>query len=237
MSENYWKTPRLFTPENLKSGETISLDKNQSHYLRTVLRKKTGEKIRVFNGKHGEYIASLQTDNKNAFLEIGDQIRPQPTAKKRTCLIFAPLKKKRMDTILEKCTELGITDYYPVITQRTEVRKINTNRIESQLTEASEQSERLDIPTLHKIQNLQTLINQWTSNPILSCIERADLPDITIPKSQNDTAFLIGPVGGFTPEEMEFLQNHKNCKPVSLGAEILRAETAAIFCACIAKIS
>lgn len=143
-----------------------------------------------------------------------------------------------MDTLIEKTVELGVTDLHPVLTNRTEHRKINEFRLLSQIIEASEQCERADIPCLHQLTPLKTLVSQWKDKPQIQwACERDALERKPLGHNRQDhQAFLIGPVGGFDDDEITFLGNHPAITPISLGSAILRAETASILCVGSTKI-
>ena len=113
---------------------------------------------------------------------LQEQLRPQPEKQLKTALIFAPIKKNRFDWMIEKAVELGVTDFYPVLTQNTEVRKLNEERLQAQIFEAAEQCERLDIPALHSLRKLETLLGEWDKNrTIFACIERYDAAPLARP--------------------------------------------------------
>ena len=231
------KAPRLYTSAPLRSGEGFALDEGQTHYIRNVMRLKEGEHIRAFNGRDGEFSASIQTLGKKAAQLICEtQLQVQPPAVKRIHLLFAPLKKHRMDQIIEKTVELGVTDLHPVITAHTEVRSLNEERLSAQMIEAAEQSERLEIPTLHPIMDLHAKMAGWDKTLPLFWAAEAE-KDAAVPLSQalKASAFLIGPVGGFNAAEGTYLSALPFIKPVSLGPRVLRAETAAIYCVVLAS--
>lgn len=133
-----------------------------------------------------------------------------------------------MDWLIEKAVELGATDFHPVLTQNTETRKINEERMQKQIFEAAEQCERLEIPALHPLETLELFLQNWPENvPVLACLERFDAPPLSNGMSKHtDICLLIGPEGGFTSEEKEKIS--EKAVPVSLGETILRCETAAI---------
>lgn len=229
MIDDYFKLPRLFTQHAFHSKGVIPLDSGQAHYLHNVLRRKDGDFIRLFNGKDGEWFGKLQSLNKKSgTVVLTDQLKKQPLQKKRLHLVFAPIKKNRMDWLIEKAVELGVSDFHPVLTQNTEIRKLNEVRLQQQIFEAAEQCERLEIPNLHPLQKLETVLGSWPEeSQLLACIERAQtqmLQDVKLEK--NDIAFIIGPEGGFTAEEKERIS--KKAHPVSLGETILRCETAVV---------
>ena len=223
-----FKLPRLFVKEPLSLNRGIELESGQAHYLRNVLRRKEGDFVRLFNGIDGEWIGAMSyPDKKQAIVNLAEQLLKQPAETRRTHLLFTPIKKNRMDWLIEKAVELGATDFHPVLTQNTEVRKIKEERLEHQIFEAAEQCERFEIPKLHTLQKLEQLLSTWPENiPVLSCLERFDAPVIQeYAKQEQDIAFLIGPEGGFTEEEKQKIASKTT--PVSLGNTILRCETAA----------
>lgn len=222
--ENF-KLPRLFTTQRLADQTLIELETGQAHYLHNVMRKKTGGHIRLFNGLDGEWRGSLETlDKRNASVRVTEQLLEQPQNPRALHLLFSPIKKSRQDWLIEKAVELGVTDFHPVLTQNTEVRKINEERVKAQIFEAAEQCERLSIPTLHPLLKLEKALE--IDVPVLSCLERYDAPPIQTQKTEGNIGFLIGPEGGFTQEEKDKIA--KVTTPVSLGNTILRCETAVI---------
>ena len=232
MNNEYIKLPRLFIDYGIESGKTLPLNAGQAHYLKNVLRKSQNEEIRVFNGHDGEWLCAVETLKKQGGTCVAiEQIHEQPPEKGGVHLIFTPLKKHRMDIIIEKAVELGVTDYHPVLTNRTEVRKINQERIEAQIIEAAEQSERLSIPKLHDLRKLDTVVARWpTDIHLYACLERGDVQPLDQALKKGPAAFIIGPVGGFDEEEHAWLKQHESIIPVSLGDTILRCETAALAC-------
>lgn len=227
MSDDLYKFPRLYVPETL--GQTsVPLGENHAHYLRHVLRKAEGDSIRLFNGRDGEWLGQLVLSGKrDAMVNVQKQVKLQPSRTRRVHLLFAPLKKDRLDVLIEKAVELDATDLHPIITDRTEVREIKTEKLASQIIEAAEQCERLDVPTLHPITKLDKKIVGWTGAQIFVGLERSDaqsLRDSLVP--DGDCAALVGPVGGWTDAERVFLNESPNTTPVSLGANVLRSETA-----------
>ncbi len=237
MNDNTHKMPRLYVTAALKAGQSFAPDEAQVHYLRNVMRLEEGEYVRCFNGKDGEFTAKIETlGKKNAQLLAERQLKPQPTNAPRIHLLFAPLKKHRMDQIIEKTVELGVTDLHPVITAHTEVRSLNEERLLAQIVEAAEQSERLDMPTLHPINDLKTKMANWDkAQPLFWGAESEKDAAPRLMQDLKAAAFLIGPVGGFDKAEDQFLSALPFIRPVSLGPRVLRAETAAIMCLVLAN--
>ncbi len=218
---------RLYTSEQLCAEKILIPTEKQGHYLQHVMRLRENEIVSLFNGQDGEWTAAVRfPEKKKIELHIKEQIRQQCT--ETDCILcFALIKKENTDLILQKATELGVTEIYPMITERTVVRQFNLERAQTIVAEAAEQCERLTVPVVHHPQSLQETIKQLQGNctPVYLA-ERADVSDnlsqIKIP------AFFIGPEGGFSSSENRFLSEQKNVKTVHLGNTILRAETAAI---------
>ncbi len=235
--DNDAKLPRIYVEAPLGDGLSVPLDADQAHYLKNVMRRNDGDPLRIFNGRDGEWRANLSNlSKKGGTLDLSYIIKPQPPLSRRVHLYFAPVKKTAMDWMIEKAVELGATDLHPVLTQNTEVRKLNDERLTKQVLEAAEQCERLFIPVLHPILPLERAFNP--DIPVLACIERENTPDISrsVPKN-GDIGILIGPEGGFTAEEKSFLREKAGVTAVSLGDSVLRAETAACYALIAARIA
>lgn len=228
------KYPRLYVDFPLRESSDVPLEQSHAHYLKNVLRKSEGQMLRLFNGRDGEWIAELTNlGKKNAVAALRRKLFEQEPEDRRIHLLFSPIKKQRMDFVIEKAVELGVTDLHPVLMQRTENRKINADRIKAQIIEAAEQCERMSIPVLHDLTALPEMLQSWGKEPVIyACIERHDALELSAyPQTMSqDSAFLIGPEGGFDPREIELITKCKTAVPVTLGPKILRAETAALFC-------
>jgi 16S rRNA (uracil1498-N3)-methyltransferase len=229
MQNDYTKTPRLYTPQKLERDTPIVLSDAQNHYLRSVIRLSEGDPIRLFNGADGEWAARLlELSKKQCRAAPFELLKPQPPEIPRVHLLFAPFKKHRMDVMIEKSVELGVTDLHPVLTARTEIRTLNEDRLRAQITEASEQCERMDLPRLHSLQPLAQKLQSKDCPPtVLWGRERGEavpLADVSI----EHRAFLIGPEGGFDDRETTFLESQAHVKAISMGPQILRCETAAL---------
>jgi len=235
-SELYGSLSRLFTPSDLNAGAEIALPENHAHYLRNVLRKNTGDTIRLFNGRDGEWVAEITAlSKKSAAAKPLKKLRDQPPAPPAVHLIFAPIKKARLDFLIEKAVELGVTHLHPVITARTENRNLNQERLNAQIVEAAEQCERMDIPVCFDSTPLDKKVAAWNAAPeILWCYERSDAAALGSFPLKSPT-FLIGPEGGFDDREIRYLSQQAFIRSISLGPAILRAETAALYCLSCAK--
>ena len=241
--------PRLFIPEELEAGVNLPLEGARWHYLHTVLRLGPDNSLLVFNGKSGEWRARISAaEKRRGIISVMELNREQATVPDLT-LYFAPLKKDPTELIIQKGTELGVRHFQPVITTRTILSKggLKMDRLEAIAIEAAEQSERLDIPTVLEPVSLETVLpdeNQETH--LIFCDEAGDQSDerwggdlgraepIADAFARQDgeafrrTAILIGPEGGFSPEERKMLRIRSMTTPVSLGPRILKAETAAV---------
>ena len=223
---------RLYCDAALHDGAELTLDRDQSHYLINVLRYQTGQDVLIFNGVDGEYRASIAVaDRKKAQLSCHEQTRPQDPMPNLT-LVFAPIKKARIDFIAEKATELGVGRIQPVMTDFTQVSRVNTDRMAANAIEAAEQTGRTTIPSVNQPISLQNLLEDWPEGcHIIFCDEDyAGTASFAFQQQvvslQGPAAILIGPEGGFSPRERDMIRGHKAAVPVSLGQNILRADTA-----------
>ncbi|MAF68604.1 MAG: RNA methyltransferase [Micavibrio sp.] len=225
MNSQLAKSPRLYVSGSLHSEHDVTLARDQVHYLSNVMRLEEGAFIRVFNGKDGEWSGVFnKTSKKEGYVALQDCLRAQPEQEPTKHLYFTPLKKNRLDFLIEKSVELGVTALTPVLTQNTDIRKINAERIRAQIIEACEQCERLTIPLLNKMVSFSDLL--VLKNPLAVALERCEEAK-EIPGTEFGS-ILIGPEGGFSEEERVLILKEEHFTPVSLGTRIFRAETAAL---------
>lgn len=229
MKTDQTKAPRLYCDTSLGQGVAAPLGDEQSHYLLNVMRRQDGDHIRAFNGRDGEWMTRLvKIGKKSALLQCEELIAAQYTPAHKTHLFFAPIKKDRLSFLIEKSVELGVTDLHPVISDRTENRHLNFDRLQKQIIEAAEQCERTDIPVLHDTAPLASVSD--TDFPVIAAIERDDdIPFMPITTTPATCGYVTGPEGGWTASEIAFLKQCQNIRPVHLGRRILRAETAIIY--------
>jgi 16S rRNA (uracil1498-N3)-methyltransferase len=232
MSKNTRLTPRLFVEQDIAVGQPVALPQESSHYLNHVMRMTSGDDVRLFNGRDGEYLARIGAIKKNAVEVIPyDQLYKQ-TRPSEIQMCAAPIKKAHFDFMIEKVTELGVGRVQPILTARTQIREVNVERVRSIAIEAAEQSERIDVPEILAPIALKDLIANWSADRLpIVCAEWGDaMPATTAfqssPKGQ--PVIIIGPEGGFTEEEFAMLRGIPNALFVRLGPRILRADTAAI---------
>jgi len=225
---------RLFVDLPFEKGAPLPLREEQGHYLMHVMRLGEGAQIHVFNGRDGEWLATFMPHKKRSHIVLESQVKPQKETR-GPGLIFSPIKPKRLEFLIEKATELGVQNLYPILMDHTSFGRIKSDKIESYAIEAAEQSERLDVPQIHGMEKLTVLLKNWDpAHPIIWAAERGDHPPLKSAieslQNQNPPTFLIGPEGGFSPKEIEMLMNLTHVHPVSLGESVLRAETAALLC-------
>jgi 16S rRNA (uracil1498-N3)-methyltransferase len=231
MRANY-KLARLFVDSPIASGIDFEASPEQTHYLANVLRLGEGSKLLVFNGRDGEWLASLEPRGKRrAFLHVDEQTRPQP-GPADLVYCFAPLKQGRLDYMVQKAVEMGAGVLQPVITRHTQVKKFGMNRIEANVIEAAEQCGVLSLPVVHEPVALERLLDSWDARRrLIYCDEHCETNNpvsILGQVSEEKLGILIGPEGGFSESEREMLHRLPYVTAIPLGPRILRADTAAI---------
>jgi 16S rRNA (uracil1498-N3)-methyltransferase len=226
---------RLYVEAPLNAGGLVELPKDKAHFLKNVLRLNTGQHISFFNGRDGEWLGRIETLSKSsATVALENQTRPQ-SPMPDVWLVFAPIKRARIDFVAEKATELGVAQIRPVITRRTVMARVNTGRLEANALEAAEQCERLDVPQVFEPQQLDKLLDSWPAGRrILWCDEGASggpiahaLAKLDDAARRDPWAILIGPEGGFDEVERARLIDFPDALAVTLGPRLLRADTAA----------
>ena len=231
---------RLYVTNPLGAGGTLGLDHQRAHYLRSVLRLGRGDRVAVFNERDGEWAATIEGLGKGwASLALTDQRRapaPEPDVE----LVFAPIKRARLDYLVEKATELGAARLRPIFTQHTDVRRVNTERLAANAREAAEQCERLTVPEVVEPVGFDALLRAWpTERRILLCAESGRAPPVAevlaeharaaAPNARTPPwAIMTGPEGGFHGSELDALRKLPFVAPVGLGPRVLRADTAAL---------
>lgn len=221
-------TPRLFVDTPLGADVTPVLDGPAAHYLLNVMRLKAGDPILLFDNIRGEWLAVVADVAKRSLtLRIERQMRAIEQVPD-LWLCFAPVKKARLDWIIEKATELGVARLQPVITERTIVERVKRERLEAQIIEACEQCGRTALPTLAEPVKLPQLLKDWPADRTLVFADEAGGLPLAAINAPAPAAILTGPEGGFTTRERELLIDTAAVRRIALGPRILRAETAAI---------
>jgi 16S rRNA (uracil1498-N3)-methyltransferase len=222
---------RLFVSNDLSAGAGVVPTVDQSRYLTSVMRLGVGAEVALFNGRDGEWRATIvESTKRGCLLKAEDQARPMALGPDLD-LIIAMVKRSRVETIVEKAAELGARRVRLAITRRTNVDFVKLGRLDAIAMEAAEQTGRLDVPEVADPEKLDKILDAWDpARRLVFCDEGGDAqPAIQALAGTGDpAAILIGPEGGFAPEERERLRGLSFVTPVSLGPRILRADTAAI---------
>ncbi len=219
----------------LSKGLDIMLEGGQHHYIRHVMRCHVGDEMFVFNGKDGEWRAAIrQLSKKTIVIELLEQTQIQQVLAD-IWLVFAPIKRARLDYLAQKATEMGVSVLFPMRTKFTQGGHYKRSRLAANAVEAAEQCGLVQVPEVKDIIDLDSLMSTWDliapSRNIIFCDERASIGDglETLKKLKNQPcAIFIGPEGGFSEAEREMLLAHRATHCLSLGPRILRADTAVI---------
>jgi 16S rRNA (uracil1498-N3)-methyltransferase len=230
MPAHDFRTPRLYVDAPLAAGGEVALDRDQTNYLLNVLRLNRGDHVLLFNGRDGEWRARLAGEGKRALgAALAEHLREQPPAPDLHFL-FAPLKHARLDYLVQKAVEMGVSLIQPVITRYTQVARVNLDRMRANVIEAAQQCGVLNLPTVAApIDFAQAAAND--GRLLLFCDERADVQDpLAALKAapRLPLSVLVGPEGGFAAEERDALIKRGNIARIALGPRILRADTAAV---------
>jgi 16S rRNA (uracil1498-N3)-methyltransferase len=228
-----FRTPRLYVDAALAEGASVALAREAANYLINVLRLKAGNEVLLFNGREGEWRARLElAGRKAAKLEVVERVRAQ-TASNDLHYLFAPLKHARLDYMVQKAVEMGASLLQPVITQHTQVARVNTERMRANVVEAAQQCGILTLAEVTEpLPFTRALDALATARLLIFCDEDAEVTDPIAALKQapphRGFAVLIGPEGGFSDDERELLLRRTNVLRLSLGPRILRADTAAV---------
>ncbi len=201
-----------------------------------VLRMDVGATVHLFNGNDGEWQGKIDAFTRRRCSVLLEKKVREQTEDSDVWLIFAPIKRARIDFVAAKATELGASALLPVFTEFTDVTRVNTQRLKANAIEASEQCGRLTVPNVSEPQKLMSLLADWPdSRPLFYCDETGHgvainelLSELKVPRQDQSASFLIGPEGGFSRSELDLLSEKTNFTAIDLGPRILRADTAAI---------
>ena len=221
---------RLFVDHTLGKAQSVPLNKDQAHYIFSVMRKSIGDRILIFDGNNGEWIASIEEiSKKSGVLLCIKQTKPQ-IMPPDLWLFFSPLKKVRTDFIVEKATELGVAKIIPVQTEHTNADRIKLNRLSAHAREAAEQCGGTYIPKIGELQKINEVLENFPPDrSLLFCDERLRESEVNLENLEKGKwAILVGPEGGFSEIERNHLKRLKFTYSISLGPRILRADTAVV---------
>jgi 16S rRNA (uracil1498-N3)-methyltransferase len=227
-----FRSPRLHVEAPLRDGATVTLDRAQAHYLTTVLRLKSGGRVLVFNGRDGEWEAAIEVQKRAIFLQVGVRTRAQTEAADLHYL-FAPLKAARLDYMVQKAVEMGVSRLQPVLTRHGQVGRVNGARMRANAIEAAEQCGILTVPEIAEPATLfGSLAAHENGRYLIFCDEDAEVADPVAALAKVPThaplAILIGPEGGFADDERAAMLKLPKVVRLALGPRILRADTAAV---------
>jgi len=220
--------PRLYVATPLGAGVNVMLDAAQANYLGNVLRLKEGDRLLLFDGMSGEWLAAIaEAGKKRMMLLVGEPTRAQEVVPD-LWLAFAPVKKGRVDWLVEKAVELGVARLLPVITQRTIVDRLNLDRMRAHIIEAAEQCGRTALADIEEAVKLDGFLKARDPARALYFADESGGEPAATTFKPGPALILVGPEGGFTPGEASAIRAAPNAFPISLGPRILRAETAAL---------
>ena len=218
---------RLYFLENLSLNLVDKLDKSQSHYILKVMRLKIGDNISLFN-KSGEWEAKILNISKTIVeFKVTQQLRQKENSKE-LWLAFSPIKSNYFNFMIQKATELGVTKFFPIIFDRTVVRKINKERLNKILIESSEQSNRLIVPIIEDPKTLNEFLNLNNFELIFTDLNSKNTKIDTSKLSDKPICIIIGPEGDFSESERQKILSYKGVQPIKINENILRSETAVI---------
>lgn len=236
--------PRLHLDAPLAEGASAPLSLEQTHYLKSVLRREAGAAIRLFNARDGEFDACLADISKKGAVAAVGARRRAPGPEPDIAIVFAPIKRAAVEMIIQKGTELGAAFFMPVVTERTNADRLRTDRLGAIALEAAEQCGRLSVPPVRAPEKLPGALLRWDhERTLFFCDEAGDNPDedwggakgraeplfdAVRRRGAGLAALLIGPEGGFSEQERSWLRSLPYVIPATLGPRILRADTAAI---------
>lgn len=220
--------PRLYVEERLAKGSALTLVGAPVNYLANVLRLQSGASVKLFDDRTGEWLAEIaEAGRRRVTLTVVEQLRPRE-AVPDLWLLFAPIKRGRIDWLVEKATELGVARLVPIMTQRTVVDRVNLERLRAHAIEAAEQCGRTALPELAAPTRLETILRGWPAERMLYFADEGGGEPVLRSAKPGPAAILIGPEGGFTEPERAAVRAVPQARAVSLGPRILRADTAAI---------
>ena len=223
---------RIYLDKKLNLGLDLILEKEDTHYLNNVMRLREGDNVFLFNSKDGEFKGEIVSfDKKKIKVRLNSKIE-NTNKPGKISLIFSLIKSSKLDYLIQKCTEIGVKSFVPVISQKSVAKNLNIKRTEKIIKESCEQSNQLILPVIHEVEKLEKKLKSFDKNSIIffADINSSNNKIEEVHKNNKNHEFylLVGPEGDFSLKERNLLNSMSNCIPISLGQNILRSETAAV---------
>ena len=223
---------RIYLDKKLNIGLDLILEKEDTHYLNNVMRLREGDNVFLFNSKDGEFKGEIVSfDKKKIKVRLNSKIE-NTNKPGNISLIFSLIKSSKLDYLIQKCTEIGVKSFVPVISQKSVAKNLNIKRTEKIIKESCEQSNQLILPVIHEVEKLEKKLKSFDKNSIIffADINSSNNKIEEVHKNNKNHEFylLVGPEGDFSLKERDLLNSMSNCIPISLGQNILRSETAAV---------
>ena len=223
---------RIYLDKKLNLDLDLILEKEDAHYLTNVMRLRVGDNVFLFNSKDGEFKGEIiSSDKKNTKIKLISKIE-NINKPGKISLIFSLIKSSKLDYLIQKCTEVGVKSFSPVISEKSVAKNLNIQRIERIIKESCEQSNQLYVPAIHAVEKLEKKLKSLDKNSIVffADINSSNKKIEEVLKNNKNREFylLVGPEGDFSLKERDLLNGMSNCTPISLGQNILRSETAAV---------
>ncbi len=223
---------RIYLDKKLNLDLDLILEKEDAHYLKNVMRLREGDNVFLFNSKDGEFKGEIiSSDKKNTKVKLISKIE-NINKPGNISLIFSLIKSSKLDYLIQKCTEVGVKSFSPIISEKSVAKNLNIKRIERIIKESCEQSNQLYVPAIHAVEKLEKKLKSLDKNSIVffADINSSNKKIEEVFKNNKNREFylLVGPEGDFSLKERDLLNSMSNCIPISLGQSILRSETAAV---------
>jgi len=223
---------RIYLNKKLELDLDLVLEKEDTHYLKNVMRLREGDNVLLFNSLDGEFEGKIiSSDNNNTKVKLISKTK-NISKQAKVSLVFSLIKSSKLDYLIQKCTEVGVKDFIPVISEKSVAKNLNTKRVQKIIKESCEQSNQLFLPAIQEIEKLEKKLKSFDKNSVIffADINSSNKKIDEVLKSNKNHKFylLIGPEGDFSLKERDLLNKMTNCIPISLGQNILRSETAAV---------
>jgi 16S rRNA (uracil1498-N3)-methyltransferase len=223
---------RIYLNKKLELDLDLVLEKEDAHYLKNVMRLREGDNVLLFNSLDGEFEGKIiSSDNNNTKVKLISKTK-NISKQAKVSLVFSLIKSSKLDYLIQKCTEVGVKDFIPVISEKSVAKNLNTKRVQKIIKESCEQSNQLFLPAIQEIEKLEKKLKSFDKNSVIffADINSSNKKIDEVLKSNKNHKFylLIGTEGDFSLKERDLLNKMTNCIPISLGQNILRSETAAV---------